>query len=128
MSETTPISNRADVERLLRRSRPWSPTHPTRISLQLLCMPEAESKAIEERINRNADACGCGESGVLIVAAALAYGIYAFVTRAHSFGDIILHVAFAFVAAGLAGKVIGLLRAKQRFRRGLRELAARMVA
>jgi hypothetical protein len=120
------ISDRSDIERLLRASPPWSLAHPARISVQIASVTEEEAKTIEERINRYADACGCGESGGLIVTVALAYGIYAFVTRAHSFGDVVLHSVIAFVAAGFAGKVVGMLRAKLRFRRSLRELAARM--
>jgi len=120
------ISDWTDVERLLQRTQLWRLERAAQVMLQTDRLAPEEGQRFEARLNRHADACGCGESGMVSIAALLAFGAYSFLSSARSLGSLLLYGIVTFVLAGAAGKLVGLLRAKHRFRKELRALAERL--
>jgi|HubBroStandDraft_3_1064219.scaffolds.fasta_scaffold167180_2 hypothetical protein len=93
----------------------------TRVELNLPSLPDSETRAVQDRLNRLVSACGCETSAALLVVAVLACGIfdaaYWSVVEAHPFKALSINLLACAIGAG-AGKAWGLLHA----RRGLARL------
>jgi len=90
-----------------------------------------QATALERRLNRDADACGCGSAAVAASFAFFGYLTYLFAALgAPPRWDVrrmLLGVAVIVVAA-LLGKAIGLIRARRRWRKSLFELRSQILA
>lgn len=81
-----------------------------------------ENERIQAQLTGLYDACGCGWAATLAIVAPVTFGVY--LPFAQSTGAVwgVLSMAGLFIAGGAAGKVIGLLIARERLRRRLRQL------
>ena len=115
-SETAIIRTGHDVAKLVHRSRLRYGTRPTRVAVAALSPSDA--KHAEERLNREASACGCGNAAA--AASACFFGYVAFLFFLHGappHWDLIdlLWGLILTIGAALCGKALGLLRAQRRW-------------
>lgn len=123
----TIIRSLADVERL--RDQPWPLLSKRRISVQLDTLDPRQSRYFETRLNQLAAGCGCKSGSAAAVLALTAYIGALLVTTGwpiHWTASNLVWGGMIFLSGAVAGKLLGLIRARIRLIRELDHLWARL--
>jgi len=115
------ITNAGQLEEMSRWQRLLMPPIPVRLDLPNV--PKERSNRLQSALDRSMAACGCQEGAAgLLAAGFLVAASWAFSRSAHSLGWSEAGLVFGILIAGtLAGKALGLLRARIRIRRLVQE-------
>lgn len=123
------LNGTAAIDDLL-RALPWLlPGPPGPIVVEAAPLSDADSRAAQEHINRLYDACGCDAGALGAIASVAAYVIYAATAGAVGglgpVGTTVLGGG-VFLIGGAVGKTLGVLNARRRLVRALRDLRRRL--
>jgi hypothetical protein len=117
------------IDDLLRALPLVLPGPPGPIAVEAAHLSDADSRAAQERINRLYDACGCDVGAAGAIASVAAYVVYCATAGAAVgfglLGTTVLGVV-VFLVGGALGKTIGILSARRRLVRELRDLRRRL--
>ena len=118
------------IDNLL-RALPWLLSGPPGpIAVEAARLSASDNRAVEDRLNQLYDACGCGMGAACAIVAVTLYAAYHASSEPaglNSVGATALGVA-VFIVGGALGKTLGLLSARWRLVRELRDLRRQLTA